>query len=822
MRSVPPRRVSLVYLVYFLLNLGFHSAAQLFETLPGISLWYPPAGLALALVTTLGWRAVPAVVAANLCASLLGTTHDPNWLQWALPLEVSAVYSLAGGLIRQWCGAIPRPTKPFTTGLVLGLLFLAPALAAGAGTLMLTLAGALPAATIWRLFGSWWLGDFTGVITIVPICFVHLTPRLLEARSPQRVPLSWRRTAAIAGEAAFLLSCVWLVHGVPAIRTHQAYYLCFVPLALICLRHGLPGATIATCTLTMSSLAALDLYGSAHVSLYDLAFFVICVSAIGLGLGWAVSRRARAESERARLLEILEATNDFVGTCDRDARITYANSAYLRMRGFSDFDGLRGTDARRIYPARIADQIFNHAVPTAMREGLWHGESALLDQAGKEVPVSQVIVAHFGPDGQPVAISSVARDISEQKKAEQARLQAERNLLQAQKLESLGVLAGGIAHDFNNLLSVMLGNATLARLDLPADSPGERAVHQIELAALRAAELCRQMLTYSGKGGVARERVDLSAVVEQTVQLLKISIAKKCVLHLELAPDLPPVDGEATQLSQVAMNLVMNASDASRDCGGRITVRTGSMDADRDYLTATYLPLKAEPGRYVYLEVSDEGCGMTPEVLHRLFEPFFTTKYTGHGLGLSAVLGIVRSHHGALKIDTAPNRGSTFRVLFPAATGKVAAPPETVAIENWRSSGRVLVVDDEDGVRQVACRILGRFGFDTVAAFDGRDALEIFRRSPAEFCAVLMDLSMPRMDGREACTEIHRIRPSIPVVLMSGYNHLEFADPAAHKGFAGFLQKPFDAASLATLLRHALEEPAPRGSHAAPPALDRN
>jgi PAS domain S-box-containing protein len=790
-----------------LLHLGFHSAAQLFETLPGISLWYPPAGLALALVTTLGWRAVPVVLAANLCSGLLDTAHDPSWLQGALPLLVGTVYSLAGGLIRQCCGAIPRPTKPIETGVVLGLLLVAPAVAASAGALTLWLAGVLQPGTIWHLLGSWWLGDFTGVITIVPLCFVHLTPRLVEAEPPLRAPRSWRRTAAIAGEAVFLLGCVWLVHGVEAIRTEQAYYLCFVPLALICLRHGLPGATIATCTLTMSSLAALDLYGGARTSLHDIAFFVICVSVIGLGLGWAVSRRARAEAERARLLEILEATNDFVGTCDRDARITYANSAYLRMRGISRFDDLRGTDAQHIYPAWIVNQIFDQAVPAAMRDGLWHGESALLDRDGNEVPVSQVIVAHFGPDGQPVAVSSVARDISEQKKAERVRLQAERNLLQAQKLESLGVLAGGIAHDFNNLLSVMLGNATLARLDLPPHSPAEQAVHQIELAALRAAELCRQMLTYSGKGGLALERVDLSTVVEQTVQLLKISIAPKCVLQLDLARELPPVHGDATQLSQVAMNLVMNASDASRACGGRITVRTGSMEADRDYLAATYLPLNAEPGRYVFLEVRDEGCGMTPDVLHRLFEPFFTTKYTGHGLGLSAVLGIVRSHRGAFKIDSEPNHGSTFRVLFPAATGTVAAPRQAVPIENWRGSGRVLVVDDEEAVRQIACRILGRFGFDAAAAFDGRDAVEMFRRHPDEFRAVLMDLSMPGMDGREACSEIHHIRPSIPVLLMSGYNHLDFADPAANEGFAGFVQKPFEAAHLATLLRSVLEQP---------------
>ena len=447
-------------------------------------------------------------------------------------------------------------------------------------------------------------------------------------------------------------------------------------------------------------------------------------------------------------------------------------------------------------------------MPTALAQGAWNGEMVLVDRDGREVPVLQLIFVHRDEQGQPAMFSTVVRDISDQKQAERARFDAERSLLQAQKLESLGVLAGGIAHDFNNLLTTMLGNAALARLDIPSDTAAERSVHQIELAALRAAELCRQMLAYAGKGRLASAQVDLNALVHETTHLLHASISKKAALTFELTEALPQVHGDAAQLSQIVMNLVVNASDAIGDRTGEIVVRTGVITADAAYLADAYLAPNLAPGEYVYLEVEDDGCGMTQEVKARIFEPFYTTKFSGHGLGLSAVLGITRSHQGALKVVSAKGEGTTFRLLLPAVR-KPAEPQITVTgggADKWRSSGRVLVADDEEAVRSVSALILERCGFTVETAVDGREAVEIFRERSGEFRAVLLDLTMPVMDGAEAFREIHAIAPETPVILMSGYSEHHSAQRIGGEGrAAGFVQKPFQTAQLMATLRAALE-----------------
>lgn len=806
---MPPlsrRRAFAVFSAYLLLHLGFDGAARLFEVSPGLSLWYPPAGLALSLVVMFGWRAVPVVLAAQLTSGLIGGFHGVWWLPVALPLLITGVYGLAGGLIRRGFGPVPRPTKPLEPVFLLAIFLLAPATAAALGTLVVWSTGWLLPEAVAGSLVRWWIGDFTGVITIVPLCFVHVAPRLFGKRVGAARTWTWPRVVEVAGEAVLLLGCVWLVNGVEALRGYRTHFLCFVPLVLICLRHGLPGATLATCVLTMSSLAAMSYFPGSTANVIDLVLFVASVSAVGLGVGWSVTRRTYLEDERARIMEILEATTDVIGTCDLEGRITYLNSAYVKLRGLPP-GALRGTRARDAYPAWAADKVFKEGVPRALRTGSWHGETALLDRDGEEIPVSQVIIVHFDAEHRPVAFSTIARDIRDQKRAERARLESERNLLQAQKLESLGVLAGGIAHDFNNLLTVMLGHATLAGLELPADSPGAHAVHQIELAAQRAAELCRQMLAYSGKGRLATELVDLSRIVAETTHLLEVSISEGCELEFALQHELPPVDGDPTQLSQIAMNLVMNASEACGENGGRIVVRTGVVDVDHAYLATTYLSLPAAPGRYVFLEVSDGGAGMTPEILRRIFEPFYTTKFSGHGLGLSAVLGIVRSHRGAVKVESEHGRGTTFRVLLPAAAGTASAgaPKDRFDLESWRGSGQVLVADDEEAVREVASQILRRFGFEPIVARDGRDAVEIFRRHPAGFRAVLIDLSMPVMNGRDASHRIQQMNPEVPVLLMSGYNHINAAERHANDRFSGFIQKPFETTRLISALRDALD-----------------
>ena len=807
MRILSRHRTTIAYLAYFLLHVGFDAAARMFEVSPGISLWYPPVGLALALVTMFGLRAAPVVLAANLYSGLIGSMSPVSWIRIAVPLVITAAYVMAGWLIHRRFGPRPRPANPAETALLIGFALLAPLFAAAVGTALVWEAGLIaPGQSLFVAF-QWWIGDLTGVLTATPLCLVHLAPWIFpQARHPRR-KTSRRATLEIVAQTIVLLGFVWIAHGASAVRDYHAYYLGFVPLIWICLRHGFPGATIATCTLTMSSLAAVNYYGGTEHVVVDLLLFVISVTVVGLGLGWSVSRRAQAETESSRLLAILEATSDFVGTCDLDGRILYQNSALLRLRGRSGLAAVRGMPVQDLLPAWAAEKRASESVPTALRDGIWHGETALIDAEGREVPVSQVILAHFEADGEPVMLSTIARDISAQKRAEQGRLESERNVLQAQKLESLGVLAGGIAHDFNNLLTVMLGNASLARLELSAESSADHCVHQIELAALRAAELCRQMLAYSGKGHLSTDLVNLGRIVEETIGLLKVSISKKCSLEFQLSPELPAVIGDATQLNQITMNLVMNASDACGENGGRIVVRTGSMHADREYLRSTYLAPDVAPGMYAYLEVSDNGCGMSADVLARIFEPFFTTKFSGHGLGLSAVLGIARSHRGAVKVESAPGRGSTFRLLLPAASA--SAPPASQTADrvgDWRGEGCILVVDDEDAVREIAARILEHHGFTTMTAEDGRRAVEAFAQEPTRFSAVLLDLSMPVLDGREAFREMHRINPDVPVILMSGYNRTDSEARFSSEGLAGFLQKPFESSQLVAAVRTVLDD----------------
>ena len=408
------------------------------------------------------------------------------------------------------------------------------------------------------------------------------------------------------------------------------------------------------------------------------------------------------------------------------------------------------------------------------------------------------------PQGEIRGISGTLTDITEQKRNETA-------LLQAQKLESLGVLAGGIAHDFNNLLVAIMGNADLAlqRLHEP-----DRARHHIQLVSAaieRAAQLCRQLLAYSGKGRFTIEAVDLNALVREMAHLLKVSIGKGVTLEYHLAEALPAIEADATQIRQAVMNLVINASEAIGERDGCIRIETGLGRMESDPTFNTYLSHDLEEGAYVHLRVQDTGCGMDDETLKRIFDPFFTTKFTGRGLGLAAILGIVRSHKGSLLVDSRINRGTTFCLQFPIAAGPVASSAQAEAWDGpLRSQGLVLLVDDEPTVREIVGEALQVMGFTVVEASNGQTGLEAFETRLDEFVAVLLDLTMPVMGGEEAFQRIQRLRPGIPTILMSGYSEQEAMSLMNSPGLAGFLQKPFKLLELSRLLQRVLvTNPAP-------------
>jgi len=364
------------------------------------------------------------------------------------------------------------------------------------------------------------------------------------------------------------------------------------------------------------------------------------------------------------------------------------------------------------------------------------------------------------------------KELIERKRAEEERRRLESQIQHAQKLESLGVLAGGIAHDFNNLLTGMLGHAALALQKLPPDAPAVNNIRQVETAAQRAAGLTRQMLAYSGKGQFVVEVLSLSSLVGAIARLLETVISKKAMLRFRLARDMPPVEADPGQIRQVVMNLVTNASDALGDGKGYITLRTGVVEADREYLSETVLNDDLAAGTYAYLEVSDTGCGMDAETQKKIFDPFFSTKFPGRGLGLAAVLGIVRGHKGAIKLYSEPGVGTTFRVLFPA-TGKAEVvrteEPKTEELA-WSGRGLVLVVDDEEYVRLLARTILEEAGFVVKTARNGREGIDLYRENAGEVVAVLLDMTMPVMNGEETFKELKKLDAQARVILSSGYS----------------------------------------------------
>ncbi|MFT5232599.1 MAG: two-component system cell cycle sensor histidine kinase/response regulator CckA [Candidatus Krumholzibacteriia bacterium] len=399
----------------------------------------------------------------------------------------------------------------------------------------------------------------------------------------------------------------------------------------------------------------------------------------------------------------------------------------------------------------------------------------------------------------------IISDISERIRTEDALRQLEQKMQQTQKLESLGVMAGGIAHDFNNILFAILGNADLALMEMPPEAVGRGCIGMIQVAARRAAGLTDQMLAYSGKGALVIEQINLSVLVQEMAHLLEISHSKKAIVKYHFHENLFAIEGDASQLRQVVMNLITNASEAVGNEGGIITVETGLEAVTSESQANTYAHNDFPESRCVYLRVTDTGCGMEEATRIRVFEPFFTTKFAGRGLGMAAVLGIVRAHKGAIDIQSEVNHGTTITVLLPALNEPAKlSVEEAPQEENWTAHGTVLVVDDEPQVRHLLRIILERKGFTVITAADGRQATDVFRKYQDVIVCVLLDLTMPHMGGEEAFSLIHQIRAEVPVLLVSGYSEEEVKERFDDLGFAGFLKKPVGIKVLLNNIRAVL------------------
>ena len=385
--------------------------------------------------------------------------------------------------------------------------------------------------------------------------------------------------------------------------------------------------------------------------------------------------------------------------------------------------------------------------------------------------------------------------------------------LQLQERAFLSLLAGGISHDFNNLLGAMIGHVELARMELEEDAPVLARLQAIEDLITRASGLVEQMLAYAGKGRYREQILDLNSQGEAVTRILRSSLAGKVSLDWEPAPDLPPMAGRLAQIQQLIVNLVLNAEEALPPEGGLVTVRTACRLLDLAALQRDFPGQAMEPGPHLILEVADQGRGMTPEVQARIFEPFYSTKPGGRGLGLSAVQGIVRSHGGGLQVSTGPGRGTTFRIAFPVAAGREEAPAAGVEgqLQAFQGQGTILVVDDEDALRSVAVEALARMGFATVEARDGLEALEAFQAKREHIRLVLMNLTMPRMDGEEAFHALQRAGLRAPVILSSGFSREEALQRFQGKGLAGYLERPYRFPELLQVVRDSLSGPACSG-----------
>lgn len=382
--------------------------------------------------------------------------------------------------------------------------------------------------------------------------------------------------------------------------------------------------------------------------------------------------------------------------------------------------------------------------------------------------------------------------------AEAALQISEEALRQAQKTESLGVLAGGVAHDFNNLLAAISGQAELASLKLSTNHAASEHLDQIHKAAMRAADLTSNLLAYTGRSRFEVTMIDLNELIGDNLPLFQAAIPKNVELTANLMSALPNVDGDRGQLQQLLMNLIINAAEAIGDHSGRVVVATTvqAVTAAETHLRM-YTGQTLEPGSYVVLEVRDNGCGMSPETLSKIFDPFFTTKFTGRGLGLASVLGIVRGHKGGLEVKSTPNHGTIFRIFFPTSQ---ASKPDVIAApshaEPQKLDGLVLVIDDEEPVRRAVADILNFNGLRVFTAADGLEGVAFYRLHHNEVRLVLLDLSMPGVSGEETLRLLREVRPDVRVLLSSGYSQTDLFGRASQLGITGFLQKPYDIQQL--------------------------
>lgn len=492
---------------------------------------------------------------------------------------------------------------------------------------------------------------------------------------------------------------------------------------------------------------------------------------------------------------------------DSRCRFIRANKALCDRHGLAGEYEIVGKTDQDLFDGRhaaeaLADdlRVMKTGIPIIAKEELetWRD--------GSETWASTTKVPMYDSKGDVTGLMGISRDITASKNGEKDRYRLELQMMQAQKMESLGVMCGGIAHDFNNFLMGILGNAGLALMEMAPESPAWNSVKQIETVALRAAELTNQLLAYSGKTEPERRVVHMSRLVKEMAHLLRVSIPKTTEIVYSFDDDLPGVYCDPVQIRQIVMNLMINASDAIDGETGRIEVSTGLLHCDSDMLSRTLMGDDVEDGDFVYVSVKDDGLGMDKETVDRIFDPFFTTKPTGHGLGMAVVMGVVKAHKGTIAVESSHGNGAKFTILLPAAdeaerVDEDRSNEESTPTEGGVKMTQILIVEDDEIVRTVAKRILENCGFEIAEACDGDEAVKLLEEDAARFGLIMLDVTLPGTSGKAVLARAKEIKKDIPIILMSGYNEDNIKCDFGITGYDGFLKKPFDAVQMTDMVK---------------------
>ncbi len=822
-----------------------------FKSFTAITFWLS-GGLSLAIMLIYGRRIWPVIFAGFFISQLLLSPF---------PFEISNIVFILsnsiGNVVEAYTGLLLYrhyiQKANFLTHVRMSFIFMSIAIGvAFVGALFVMISRALiykiPSDIYLVIFFKWWMGDFLGVLIVTPFLYSIFKDRRLN------YPLLG--LAEISSLFTLVIIFSQYVFG-PFVDSQIIYSipLLVIPLLMwIAYRFSPRETSIAVFIIAVAAIFGTIngygpfVYSNTNVSLLLLQLYLGVIAMLALVQSASVEERKMTQKEAAKLHEslerrvmkrtmelatinkellvevnqrkkvekalkesedrlrfIFENANDAIFTLNQDGEFVYTSPVVSKLFGhngeyFHSHSFLELIDVKdkaeveksigEVFNNKISQVTVNYRVEIEPGDYCWHSTSITRTQTA----VGKVVYI------------AVAKDETERILAEEERKKLEEQFQHSQKLESLGVLAGGIAHDFNNLLTAIMGNCGLAMINVPEESKAVGNLHKIEKASIRAADLCQQLLAYSGKGKFIVGPLQINDIVREMSNLLSVSISRKVKLEFNFMEDIKCFDGDASQIRQIVMNIITNASEAIGDLRGVIKITTNIVNLTRDDFNGYYMADDIEDGDYICLDVSDNGAGMDKKTKAKIFEPFFTTKFTGRGLGLAAVLGIVRSHNGALRIDSSPDKGTTFRIIFPVSKKNTRPIKENPVSETkWTGNGLILVVDDEADIRDLGRATLEQAGLKVVTADDGLDAINVYKKYDGKIKLVLMDMTMPNLNGEETYKELCKMHPDVKVILSSGYSEQEATKKFSDSGLCGFLQKPYKPSDLLRKVKNIID-----------------